>query len=97
MLNHIVLFAAKDGQNEELENTLEEFSNDIAAAGDVVDSVNWGVNTNASGLQRGITHGCTAVIPDGQFDAYWNHPAHQRLLGALDELCEHRFAVDYSI
>jgi hypothetical protein len=26
---------------------------------------------------------------------YWNHPAHQMLLGKLDELCADRFALDY--
>jgi hypothetical protein len=26
---------------------------------------------------------------------YWNHPAHQTLLGRLDELCADRFALDY--
>jgi Stress responsive A/B Barrel Domain len=95
MLEHFVLFAAAQGRERDLEVVLEEFSRAVSSTCTTLHEINWGRNTNPSGLKRGLTHGCLARIADDGFQEYWDNPAHQRLLGQLDDLCVDRFAMDH--
>ncbi|WP_372698681.1 Dabb family protein [Arthrobacter sp. JSM 101049] len=95
MIEHYVLFAVADGRTMDLECALAEFSEAMTYNCPALVQISWGPNDNPSGRQRGFTHGCFAQIDDDGFDTYWHHPAHQRLLGQLDELCTERFAMDY--
>ncbi|MCG2622968.1 Dabb family protein [Arthrobacter sp. I2-34] len=95
MLEHYVLFAAAEGRETDLETALTEFSDAIAGDCAALHEISWGRNINPSGLQRGFTHGCLARLADDGLSQYWDHQAHQRLLGQLDELCSERFAMDH--
>jgi hypothetical protein len=96
MLDHYVLFRPAEGSEAALGEALREFASVITGLACVQD-LTWGENTNASGLERGFTHGCFVRLTDEEAlrSAYWNHPAHQKLLGELERLHTDRFAVDY--
>lgn len=95
MLDHIVVFQPRAGREADLAEELRAFGEGIADLPELV-ALSWGENANPSGLKLGYTHACVARLADGGLDAYWVHPAHTRLLGVLDELCESRFALDYT-
>lgn len=96
-MEHYVIFKPRPGQEAALLEALERFGAGVSGALPCLLELTWGVNTNPSGLARGYTHGCFARLTTeaSLTDEYWIHPAHQRLLGELDELCEDRFALDY--
>jgi hypothetical protein len=98
MLDHYVVFQPHRGREEELSTALRDFAGDITGLTCLKD-FSWGENTNASGLKHGYTHGCYARLTGEAAlrGDYWNHPAHQKLLGRLDELCIDRFALDYPV
>jgi hypothetical protein len=98
MLDHYVVFQSQRGREEELSTALRDFAADITGL-TCVHEFSWGENTNASGLKHGYTHGCFVRLTDEAAlrSVYWNHPAHQKLLGRLDELCSDRFALDYPV
>ncbi|WP_445183269.1 Dabb family protein [Pseudonocardia sp. Cha107L01] len=98
MLDHYVVFQPHRGREEELSAALRDFAAGITGLTCVQDFT-WGENTNASGLKHGYTHGCFARLTGEAAlrGDYWNHPAHQKLLGRLDELCIDRFALDYRV
>ena len=97
MLDHYVVFRPLEGNGPALSAALRTFAADIAGL-DCVRDLTWGENTNPSGLKHGYTHGCFVRLTSEAAlrGEYWNHPAHQRLLGELDRLCDDRFAVDYT-
>jgi hypothetical protein len=96
MLDHYVVFRPFEGKEQDLSAALREFAADIAGL-DCLHESTWGENTNPSGLKHGYTHGLFARLTSEEAlrSDYWNHPAHQKLLGKLDELCADRFALDY--
>jgi hypothetical protein len=98
MLDHYVVFRPHPGREKDLTAALTEFATAIGGLG-CLHELTAGENINASGLQRGYTHGCFARLTSEQAlkTDYWHHPAHQRLLSQLDELCEDRFALDYDV
>lgn len=97
MFEHYVIFKPKPGAGAELTQALEEFGAGVRETLSCLTELTFGENVNPSGLDRGYTHACLArLTSQASFkDEYWNHPAHVRLLAALDELCEDRFALDY--
>ncbi|MFC4945437.1 Dabb family protein [Pseudonocardia sp. GCM10023141] len=95
MLEHYVVFQPRPGREADLAEELRAFGEGIAGLPELIE-LTWGENTNPSGLKLGYTHACLARLTDGGLDGYWVHPAHARLLGVLDELCESRFALDYT-
>jgi Stress responsive A/B Barrel Domain len=97
VLEHYVVFKARDGHAESLSNALAEFAAGIKETLPCLLEFSWGPNTNPSGLARGYTHGCLARLTTAESltEEYWVHPAHQRLLAVLDDLCDDRFALDY--
>jgi hypothetical protein len=96
MLDHYVAFRLVEGSEAAVGDALREFASAITALPCVLD-LTWGENTNASGLDRGFTHGLFVRLTDEKAlrSEYWNHPAHQKLLGELDRLRADRFAIDY--
>lgn len=97
MLEHYVVFEPKPGRSAELAKELQSFGDAITGTLPEMLQFTWGENTNASGLKLGYTHACWARLADGGLDAYWMHPAHQKLLSRLDDLCTSRFAIDYTV
>ncbi|SKG68421.1 Stress responsive A/B Barrel Domain [Mycobacteroides abscessus subsp. bolletii] len=97
MFEHYVVFKPKPGRAGELTQALQEFGDGVRETLPCLTELTFGENLNKSGLDRGFTHGCLArLASEAAFkDDYWNHPAHVRLIAALDELCEERFALDY--
>lgn len=97
MLEHYVVFQARPGREKDLESALRAFASGIADTMPCLTEFSWGENINPSGRQRGYTHSCFARLTTAAAlqEEYWIHPAHQRLLGQLDDLCEDRFALDY--
>jgi Stress responsive A/B Barrel Domain len=97
MLDHYVVFRPVEGSEAAVADALREFASAVTGL-DCVRDLTWGENTNASGLARGFTHGCFVRLTGEEAlrSEYWNHPAHQRLLGELDWLRTDRFAVDYA-
>ena len=98
MLDHYVVFRPHPGREKDLTAALAEFTAAIDGL-DCLHEITCGENVNPSGLKHGYTHGCFARLTSEQAlkTDYWDHPAHQRLLGQLDELCEDRFALDYDV
>jgi hypothetical protein len=96
MLEHYVVFRPIDGSETALGAALGEFASSITGLACVQD-ITWGENTNRSGRERGFTYGCFVRLTDEEAlrSEYWNHPAHQKLLGELDRLRVDRFAIDY--
>ena len=90
MLEHYVVFKPRAGRAEDLTNALDGTLPCLL-------ELTWGPNANPSGLAHGYTHGCLARLTTESSlkEEYWGHPAHQRLLTLLDELCDDRFALDY--
>ncbi|MCU1629935.1 MAG: Dabb family protein [Pseudonocardia sp.] len=99
MLDHYVVFRPRAGKEDELSAALEKFGSAIAGNMPCLVEFTWGPNVNQSGLDHGFTHGCFARLTTQASlkEEYWIHPAHQALLGVLDELCEDRFALDYAV
>jgi hypothetical protein len=97
VLEHYVVFKPHPERAGELEDALTAFASGMAGSLPCLLELNWGANINASGLRHGYTHGCFARLTTHQAltEEYWIHPAHQRLLAQLDDLCEDRFALDY--
>lgn len=97
MLEHYVVFKPRAGRAEDLTNALAEFAAGLDGTLPCLLELTWGPNTNSSGLAHGYTHGCLARLTTESSlkEKYWVHPAHQRLLTLLDELCDDRFALDY--
>ncbi|WP_214108491.1 Dabb family protein [Acrocarpospora catenulata] len=98
MLEHYVIFKPFPEHVAALAEELQAFGEGVRGTLPELIEFTWGENTNASGLAEGYTHACLARLtgPEG-LTAYWVHPAHQRLLSRLDELCQKRFAIDYGI
>jgi hypothetical protein len=98
MLDHYVVFQPHPGREKDLTAALREFGEGIKSL-ECLHDFSAGENINQSGLKHGYTHGCFARLTSEQAlkTDYWLHPAHQRLLGLLDDLCVDRFAVDYDI
>jgi hypothetical protein len=98
MLDHYVVFQPHPGREKDLTAALREFSEGIKSL-DCLQDLSYGENINQSGLKHGYTHGLFGRLTSEQAlkTDYWHHPAHQRLLGLLDELCADRFALDYDI
>jgi hypothetical protein len=98
MLDHYVVFKPRPGREQELSLALGEFAAAITGLA-CLSELTWGENVNKSGLALGFTHGCHASLTDlaALQGEYWNHPAHQRLLSQLDNLCEDRFGMDYLV
>lgn len=96
-MEHYVIFKPHPGKHAELLEALERFGAGVSGSLPCLLELTWGANTNPSGLARGYTHSCFARLTSEESlkEEYWIHPAHQRLLGELDELCEDRFALDY--
>lgn len=97
MLEHYVVFKPREGREDQLSDALATFGQDVEHDMPCLLEFSWGPNVNPSGLARGFTHGCFARLTSEAAlkEQYWIHPAHQELLGKLDELCEDRFALDY--
>lgn len=97
MFEHYVVFRPKPGRAGALTRALAEFGAGVRGTLPELAELTFGENVNAGGLERGFTHGCLARLTSAEAfrDRYWNHPAHLRLLAALDDLCEERFALDY--
>ncbi|MDX6431011.1 MAG: hypothetical protein QOE54_3377 [Streptosporangiaceae bacterium] len=97
MLEHYVVFKPHAGHAEDLTNALAEFAAGLDRTLPCLLELTWGPNTNPSGLAHGYTHGCLAQLTTESLlkEEYWVHPAHERLLTLLDELCDDRFALDY--
>ncbi|MEU6375765.1 Dabb family protein [Streptomyces sp. NPDC046909] len=97
MLEHYVVFKPHPGRESDLAKALGDLSAGLADGIDGLSDLSWGENTNVSGLSRGYTHGCLGRFTDkAAFDRYWNHPAHERFMAALDDICAERFALDYT-
>jgi hypothetical protein len=96
VLEHYVIFQPRPGREADLAEELHVFGEGITGSLPELLEFTWGENTNPSGLKLGYTHACWARLADGGLDAYWVHPAHQKLLSRLDELCQSRFAMDYT-
>jgi hypothetical protein len=96
MIDHYVVFKPHEGRSEELSQALAEFAAAMRGLESLFELTH-GENFNPSGLAQGYTHGCFARLASVEAlrGEYWNHDAHQKLLGQLDELCEVRFALDY--
>jgi hypothetical protein len=96
MIDHYVVFRPFEGSEKSLSGVLREFSSVISSLDCVLD-ITWGENTNPLGLKHGYTHGCFVRLTGEEAlrSDYWNHPAHQKLLGECDRLCADRFVVDY--
>jgi hypothetical protein len=96
VLNHYIVFRPREGSEAAIGDALREFAAAITGL-ECVQELTWGENSNASGLKHGFTHGCFVRLTSEEAlrSDYWNHPAHQRLLGELDRLGADRFAVDY--
>jgi hypothetical protein len=97
MLEHYVIFKPQPGRDADLLSALQQFGEGVTRGLPCLLELTWGANTNPSGIQRGYTHSCLArlISAESLKTQYWVHPAHQRLLAQLDELCEDRFAMDY--
>lgn len=96
MLEHYVIFKPFSGKESGLDTACAELAAGFADGLPGLVELSWGRNTNRSGLDRGFTHGCLGRFTDAEaFKRYWEHPAHARFMGVLDELCEDRFAIDY--
>lgn len=98
MVDHYVVFQPHQGREKDLTAALKEFAEGIAGL-ECLHDFTYGENINQSGLKHGYTHGCFARLASEQAlkTDYWHHPAHQRLLGLLDDLCADRFALDYDV
>ena len=100
MLEHYVVFRPRPGREGDLEQALTRLADGLggpAAGVTGLSELTWGRNTNRSGLARGFTHGCLSRFSQPEaFQAYWDHAAHQELLHSLDDICEDRFALDYT-
>jgi hypothetical protein len=97
MLEHYVVFKPREGRADDLTSALAEFAAELDGTLPCLLEFTWGPNTNASGLAHGYTHGGFARLATeaSLTEEYWVHPAHQRLLTLLDDICEDRFALDY--
>ncbi|HEY3710189.1 MAG TPA: Dabb family protein [Amycolatopsis sp.] len=97
MLEHYVVFKPHPQRADELADALATFASGMAGTLPCLLELSWGANTNTSGLRHGYTHGCFARLTSQRSltEEYWIHPAHQRLLAQLDDICEDRFALDY--
>jgi hypothetical protein len=97
VLEHYVVFKPHPQRAGELEDALTTFASGMAGTLPCLSELSWGANTNTSGLRHGYTHGCFARLTSQRSltEEYWIHPAHQRLLAQLDDICEDRFALDY--
>jgi hypothetical protein len=97
VLEHYVVFKPHPQRADELAAALSEFASGVAGTLPCLLELSWGENTNPSGLRHGYTHSCFARLTSQRSltEEYWIHPAHQRLLAQLDDLCEDRFALDY--
>jgi hypothetical protein len=97
MLEHYVVFKPRSGRAEDLTSALAEFATGIDGTLPCLLELTWGPNTNPSGLAHGYTHGLYSRLTTEASlrEEYWVHPAHQRLLSLLDDLCDDRFALDY--
>ncbi|MEU3347491.1 Dabb family protein [Streptomyces sp. NPDC006700] len=97
MLEHYVVFRPRPGRERALARALTELSEGLAGEVPGMTDLTWGDNTNPSGLDRGFTHGCLGRFTDREaFEGYWAHPAHERFMHVLDDICEDRFALDYT-
>ncbi|MYU21900.1 Dabb family protein [Streptomyces sp. SID8352] len=97
MLTHYVVFRPRPGREKDLADALGELSDGLRAGIVGMTALTWGENTNPSGLRHGFTHGSLGRFTDrAAFDRYWNHPAHERFMHVLDDICEDRFALDYT-
>lgn len=95
MIEHLVLFRARDGQSHRLDSALDRFVVEILAMDSVLE-VSAGRNFNEGGSQRGWTHGMRVCLTDREaLPSYWGHESHLRLVEVLDEACADRFAIDY--
>lgn len=98
MLQHYVVFQSAPGKEAELDAACAELGARLADSLEGLEALSSGRNTNASGLDRGFTHGCLARFADDEaFQRYWDHPAHRAFMSALDGLCSDRFAIDYRV
>jgi stress responsive alpha/beta barrel protein len=98
MLDHYVAFQVRPGREKDLTDALREFGEGIASL-ECLHDFTYGKNISESGLGHGYTHGLFVRLTSEQAlkTDYWNHSAHQRLLGILDDVCADRFAVDYEV
>jgi hypothetical protein len=98
MIEHYVVFEPHEGRGPDLSAALAAFERGMQGTPGLLEFT-WGENVNPSGLKQGYTHGCLARLESEQAlkEDYWNRPAHQHLLGQLDELCASRFALDYTV
>jgi hypothetical protein len=99
VLDHYVVFRARPGKEKEVAAALQDFGSAIEKDMPCLLEFTWGPNINQSGLDRGFTHGCFARLTTEASlkEEYWIHPAHQVLIGVLDDLCDERFALDYRV
>ncbi|SKG72114.1 Uncharacterised protein [Mycobacteroides abscessus subsp. bolletii] len=58
-----------------------------------------------TGGRTPTTRVCPVAIPtdawgvddEAAFQRYWNHPVHERFMSVLDNICEDRFGIDYTV
>lgn len=95
MTEHFVLLKCRPGHEPELDDALARFETEIRQLETVIE-ITSGRNFNQGADERGWTHGMLVRLPlPTDLHAYWDHPAHHRLVEVLERTCTDRFAVDY--
>lgn len=96
MIEHLVLFQAVPGREDEVSDACRGFVAAIAPTDGVLDST-WGRNTNPGSLRQGWTHALHISIADqAAFDDHYRpHPARAAFAEHIDPLCSAGFAIDF--
>jgi len=95
MIAHIVSIKAKQGREQEVQDSLDRFASHIGGEPGVHNFAS-GPNIFAKTLDAGWTHALLVDLDDEEaMRRYQSHPEHVVLLRELDDSCEARLAVDF--
>jgi hypothetical protein len=95
MIAHIVTIKAKQGREQEVQDSLDRFASLIASEPGVHNFAS-GPNIFTKSLEVGWTHALLVDLDDAEtMQRYQSHPDHVVLLQELDDSCEARLAVDF--
>lgn len=95
-VRHVVHFKfKKEATPEQIEKITEEFAA-LKKKIDIVDSLEWGTNSSAEGLDKGFTHCWLVSFKSAKDrDAYLVHPAHKAFVETLLPLLDEAIVVDF--
>lgn len=98
MIEHMVIFRAKEGKGAELLAALQGFVDDIKPRLPGLIELTTGVNNNQRSLDQGWSHGLYARFRDrATEEAYTKDAVHQTLMGATVSLRDDVVPMDYEV